>query len=49
MHPEKVARHIVRALHHKKRVAVIDWRYRLLVEGWRLIPRWIWKRLPIRN
>ena len=31
MHTEKVARHIVRALEKKKRIVVIDWRYRILV------------------
>ncbi len=49
MHPEKVARHIVRAICRKKRIVVIDWRYRLLVWAWRLIPASLWKRLPIRN
>lgn len=44
-----VARHIVNAIKHKKRVATIDWKYRLLVFFWRLIPRWIWLRLPVRN
>ena len=49
MQPEKVARQIVRALHHRKRVTVIDWRYAVIVFFWRMIPRWIWKRLPIRT
>ena len=49
MKPEKVARQIVKALHRKKRVAVIDWRYRVLVGFWRLIPRWLWERLPVKN
>ena len=44
-----VALDIVRAIEKKKRVAIIDWKYRLLVNLWRLIPRWIWLRLPIRN
>lgn len=44
-----VARHIVNAIKRKKRVATIDWKYRLLVFFWRLIPRWIWLRLPVRN
>lgn len=34
MHADEVARHIVRALKHKKRVAVIDGRYSLLVFFW---------------
>lgn len=49
MKPDKVARHIVHALKKKKRVAVIDWRYRLLVGFWKLIPSWLWKRLNIHN
>lgn len=49
MDVKTTARHIIRALNRKQRIAVIDWRYQILVWGWRLIPRWIWKRLPIRN
>ena len=49
MHADEVARHIVRTLKHKKRVAVIDGRYSLLVFFWRMIPRWLWERLPIKN
>lgn len=49
MTPAYAARKIVSALHRKKRVAVIDYRYRILVFFWRLIPAWLWKRLPIRN
>ena len=45
MHADEVAR----ALKHKKRVAVIDGRYSLLVFFWRMIPRWLWERLPIKN
>lgn len=44
-----VAQQIVRAIDKKKRVATIDWKYRLLVGFWRLIPRWLWVRLPVRN
>ncbi len=44
-----VALHIVRALERKQRIVTIDWRYRLLVFFWRMIPRAIWERLPIRN
>lgn len=40
---------IVDAIARKKRRAIIDWRYALLVFFWRLIPAWLWKRLPIRN
>lgn len=49
MSPVKVAKHIVSALKRKKRVAIIDSRYTLLVFFWRLIPGWIWERLPVKN
>ncbi|MEL5893131.1 SDR family NAD(P)-dependent oxidoreductase [Bacteroides sp. GD17] len=49
MQPDRVALHILKALRQKKRVAVIDGRYRILVFFWRLIPRWLWERLPIKN
>lgn len=44
-----VASHIIRALENRKRVVVIDWKYAILVFFWRLIPRFLWERLPIRN
>lgn len=47
MQPEKVARHIVRALEHRRRRIVIDSRYAALVFVWRLIPGWLWERLPV--
>ena len=28
---------------------VIDWRYAIIVFFWRMIPRRIWKQLPIRT
>ena len=49
MRPERVAARIVRALERKERVCVIDGRYRVLVCFWRLIPRFLWERLPIKN
>ena len=45
VHP--VARAICRALRRRRRSLVIDWRYALLVALWRLIPRWLWERLPV--
>ena len=38
---------IVKALRCGRRVAVIDWRWNLFVGLWRLIPNWLWVRLPI--
>lgn len=49
MHPGKVARRIVRAIERKEPVCTIDMRYRMIVFFWRMIPRCIWERLPIRN
>lgn len=40
---------IIRAILKGKRVAVIDLRWKILVAMWRLIPRCIWKRLPIKT
>lgn len=42
-----VARSVVDAVKGRKRTVVIDWRYRVLVFFWRLIPRWLWVRLRI--
>ena len=42
--PEAVAQKIVKAIHRKKRVATIDWKYRLLVYAWQMIPNWFWER-----
>ena len=49
MRADSTAQHIVQALTNKKRVAIIDTRYAILVFFWQLIPRWLWERLPIRN
>ena len=49
MSAAKVASHIVKAIKNKKRVIIIDWRYRILVFFWRFIPRWLWVRLPIKS
>ncbi len=42
---ESAARSIVGALKRHKRVHIFDWRYRVLVFFWSLIPRCIWVRL----
>lgn len=45
MKSEYVARSIVKAIYARKRKVTIDWRYRLLVSLWRLIPDWLWERM----
>lgn len=39
---------IARAIENGRRVAVVDWRWNLAVGLWRLVPRWLWVRLPLR-
>lgn len=48
MQKESVAREIVKAIHKKRRKVVIDWRYKIVVFFWRLIPDCIWERLKIK-
>jgi short-subunit dehydrogenase len=47
MSTDRVARKIVRAILHRRRVATIDLRWRLLVGLWRLVPTPLWRHLPI--
>lgn len=49
MDAPKVAVSIVRAVARGRQVVIIDWRYATIVFFWRMIPRWLWVRLPIRN
>lgn len=49
MSPQFVAGKIVKSLECKKQVVTIDWRYRLLVFFWTLIPRWMWVRLRVKS
>lgn len=47
--PQYAAQQIAKAIDLKKRKAIIDRKYAILVFFWRLLPEWIWERLPIRN
>ena len=50
MTAEQAANHVVRSLRHHKRITIFDWRYKLLVGFWRLIPRCVWERMTmVRN
>ena len=42
-----VAKDIIRDIERGKSIITVDWRYRILVALWRLIPRWIWVRMRI--
>lgn len=45
----QVAKEIVDGLERRKSDITVDWKYRLLVFFWRLIPRFIWLRLKIAS
>lgn len=47
--PDKVARNIVKRMLKGESIITVDWRYRLLVGAWRLIPRWIWIKMRISS
>ncbi len=49
MDATRVAQEIVRGIEGGKSVITVDWRYRVLVALWRLVPRWLWVRLPISS
>ena len=39
---------IVKAILRRKRVSIIDWRWRLVVAFWHMIPRRIWRFIPAK-
>lgn len=45
--PEKVARQIVKAIHNKRHVVVIDWKYAVITAFWRRLPRALWRHLKL--
>ena len=47
--PQYTARTIKKALEKRKRVKIINSAYAILVFFWKLIPRFLWKRMPIKN
>lgn len=49
MNADTVTLKITQAIKRKKRIVVIDWRYRIIVFFWKLIPHWLWVRLPIHT
>lgn len=49
MDGRRVAADIVRAIAAGRHVCVIDWRWRILTALWRRVPRWLWRRMPIKN
>jgi short-subunit dehydrogenase len=49
MKKEKVAKSIVKAIINKKRIKIIDWRYRLIVCFWKAIPNCLWVKMKIKT
>lgn len=47
MEPEPVVREIIRAIVKRRRVKVIDERWKLLYAAWRLLPSWLWVRMKV--
>lgn len=45
--PHRVALSIACGIRRGSSVITIDWRYRLLVFFWRLVPRWMWVRMKV--
>ena len=46
---EYTAKAIKRAIDRRKRIKIINLTYAILVFFWRLIPRFIWKIMPVKN
>ena len=47
LEPEKVAREIVRGIERNRSIITVDWKYRILVSLWKMIPRCLWVRMRI--
>lgn len=41
------ARLMLKAVYRRRHVVVIDWRWRMVVTLWRMIPSWLWRNLRI--
>lgn len=48
MDPKPVALQVMKGINRRKRIVVIDFRYKILVFFWKLIPQWIWERLSVK-
>lgn len=49
MNKSAVAKKAFQAVSRRRKVVIIDWRYKLLVGLWEIIPRSIWIKLPIHT
>lgn len=49
MQAKDVAKELLKSIKQRKTIRIIDWRYRLIVGLWRLVPRFLWERLPLKS
>lgn len=42
---QKAGDEVMKAIRRKRRIYTFDWKFRILVFFWRLVPRCIWERL----
>lgn len=47
MSPKYVADRIIRSIYQQKHISVIDWRWRVLVFLWQLVPNSLWRHLNL--
>ena len=49
MNLDRASKLIFKAIEKKKRKAVIDTRWRIITFFWKLIPSWLWERMPVTS
>lgn len=49
MTTEQAVRHMLRGIRRRRRVVVFDFRYKIIVFFWKLLPRAIWERMTFVN
>ena len=47
MDKTNVAKEIIRAIHANKHISIIDWRWRITTFLWRIMPRYIWRKIKL--
>ena len=47
LEPTKVAEKIVSTITRKKRRTIIDYKFALIVRCWRMLPKYVWERIPL--
>lgn len=49
MNQKMVATKMFHAILRHEHVRIIDWRWSVLVALWKLVPNWIWRRIPLKR